>query len=355
MHTPRECARIGEDGDKRDFLYMPTNKKIHSNSLIAESVGYKALRALSSSKKAKVEGVFEHAFYIKAGSNSLISVIKNKNYISPTSILIKKFGDKSFKSIGVVEGMRVKFDKHTLILGDDVLTIEFGKASNWVLPPFPENSFISPTGISMNLRVLRDVIYTCPSREGLVPLLENVELYGPLQFFLQPQKPTFSETARPNIDMLMRGLFGGDPHTVISRALSILGLGPGLTPSCDDFLAGLILSLNVGGNALLKDRKKQLSFYRKISAEIGRAAKGKTTIYSQSLLDQARRGEGTKAVIELIHSLLTKNAGQVAATSKTVIEMGETSGADIAIGVYYGIRFLVSQIERIEGLLDEIA
>ncbi len=334
---------------------MPTNKKIRSNSLIAESVGHKALRALNGSKKAKVQSVFDHAFYIKAGSNSLICVIKNKNYISPTSILIKQFGDKSFKSIGVVEGMRVKLDEHTLIFEDDVLTIKFGKASNWVPPSFPENPFISPTGIGMNLRVLRDVIYTCPSREGLVPLLENVELYGPLQFFLQPQKPTFSEMARSNIDMLMRGLFGGDSHTVISSALSIIGLGPGLTPSCDDFLVGLILSLNIGGNALLKDRKKQLSFYRRVSAEISRKAKRKTTIYSHSLLDQARRGKGPKAVIELIHSLLVKNAGQVSTAAKTLIGMGETSGADIAIGIYYGIRFLVSQMERIEDLVDEIA
>jgi uncharacterized protein DUF2877 len=334
---------------------MPTSKKIRSNSLMAESVGHKALRALSSSKKAKVQSVFDHAFYIKAGSNSLICVIKNKNYISPTSILLKQFGDKSFKSIGVVEGMRVKLDEHTLIFEDDVLTIKFGKASNWVPPSFPENPFISPTGIGMNLRVLRDVIYTCPSREGLVPLLENVELYGPLQFFLQPQKPTFSEMARPHIDMLMRGLFGGDSHTVMSGALSIIGLGPGLTPSCDDFLVGLILSLNVGGNALLKDRKKQLSFYRRVSAEISRRAKGKTTIYSQALLDQARRSEGPKAVIELIHSLLTKDASRVVNTSKILIEMGETSGAEIAIGIYYGIRFLVSQMERIEDLVDEIA
>lgn len=354
MHTPRESARIGESGDKSDFLYMPTKKKVHSISLIAESVGYKALKVLMGSKRAKVHSVFDHAFYIQSGSNSLISVTKNRNYISPASILIKNFDDKSFKSTGVVEGMGVKFDKQALIFGDDALAIKLGKSSNRTLLSFPRHPSISLTGISLNLRVLRDVIYTCPSREGLIPLLENVELHGSLQFFLQPQKPTFSEMARPHIDILMRGLFGGDFHIVINGALSILGLGPGLTPSCDDFLTGLMLSLNLGGKALLKDRKKPISFYRRVSDEIRRAAKGKTTIYSQTFLDQARRGEGPKAVIELIHNLLTKDPSRVATNAKTVIEMGETSGADIAIGVYYGIRFLVSQVERIEDLIDEI-
>jgi hypothetical protein len=352
-HTPGESARTGERGDNGDFLYMPIKKNAHSISLIAESVGYKALKALMGSKRVKVHSVFDHAFYIQPSSNSLINVIKNENYISPTSILIKDFGSKSFKTIGVAEGMRAKFDKHALIFGNDALAIKFGKSSNQAPHSFPKHPYISPTGISLNLRILRDVIYTSPTREGLVPLLENVELHGPLQFFLQPQKPTFSETARPHIDMLMRGLFGCDSYMVINGALSILGLGPGLTPSCDDFLMGLILSLNLGGKALLKDRRKQLSFYQRVSDEIRRAAKGKTTIYSQTLLDQARRGEGPKAVIELVHSLLTKDPSWVAAVSKTVIEMGETSGADIAIGVYYGIRFLVSQMERIEDLIDE--
>jgi len=335
---------------------MAINKEIHFNSLIAKSIGYKVLEALSDSKKPKVHSVFDHAFYIQSRGKSLISVIKNENYISPASILIKDFGNKSFKSIGVVEGMKVKFDKRTLTLGDNIIAIKLAKTSNWTIPLSPKTPFISPTGISLNLRVLRDIIYACPSREGLVPILENVELYGPLKFFLQPQKPTFSERARPYIDMLMRGLFRCDSYMIINGALSIVGLGPGLTPSCDDFLYGLILSLNVCGNTLIKDRKKQVGFYRRVSSEICRMTKGKTTIYSQSLLDQARRGEGHKSVIELIHSLITKDPDQVASVSKTVIEMGETSGADIAIGIYYGIRFLVSQMEMksIEDLIDEI-
>jgi uncharacterized protein DUF2877 len=338
---------------------MPTKKEIHSNLLIAESVGHRTLKALSGSRRMKVHSVFDHAFYIQIGNNSLATVIKNKNYISPTSILLKNSKDRSFKSIGIVEEMKVKFDEHALIFGDNVLVIKLGRASTWFSPLFPKNSLMSLTDISLNLRVLRDVIYTCPSpsREGLIPLLENVELYGALKLFLHPQEPTLSERARPNIETLMWGLFRGDFDTVISKALSILGLGPGLTPSCDDFFTGLILSLTIGGKVLLKKKKSELDFHRRVSAEICRVARGKTTIYSQTFLNQARFGEGPKAVVELIHSLLTKNPNYVAAASKTVINMGETSGADIAVGIYYGIRFLLSKLElsELERELHEIA
>ena len=155
---------------------MPNDKKTCPTLLIAEAVGHRALKALGSPKKAAtVHSIFDHAFYIRAGDNFLINVIKNKNYVSPTSILIRGFEDKTFRSIDIKEGTEIRFRDNSLVFADNALGIKFEKSSTWVSPPLPErDSFVD---LSINLRVLRDVIYTCPSREGLVPLLENVELY----------------------------------------------------------------------------------------------------------------------------------------------------------------------------------
>jgi hypothetical protein len=321
--------------------------------LEAKAVGYKAFKSLSSYKKAaRVHSVFDRGFYIQIGKN-LISVIKNENFISPTSIVLGDSDDRGFRSIGVEEGTKIEVDGDSLVFEDKALTITFRKSVKWFPPPIPKKNALSDLiKISLHLRILRDVIYTCPSREGLVSLLENVELYGPTQLFLKPQRPNLSEKARPNIETLMWGLFSGDHNMVLARASEILGLGPGLTPSGDDFLAGLILSLAIGGKALRSNNKSELGFYRKISADIDKMAGEKTTIYSQTLLNQARSGQGPKAVVELIHALLTKDPNQVARSAKTVISMGETSGADIAIGIYYGIRFLISRLERLEDILE---
>jgi hypothetical protein len=62
-------------------------------------------------------------------------------------------------------------------------------------------------------------------------------------------------------------------------------------------------------------------------------------------LNDARLGEGPKAILDLIYGLITENIDQVFKVSKTVIGMGDTTGADIAIGIFYGIRFLISRIE----------
>jgi len=321
------------------------------NQLVVEAVGDKALKALSdSNNEFKVQGVFDQTIFIKVGRDVLISIMKNSDYISPSSILVSGFDNRGFKSIGITESMKIEISDGSLNIGD-IVAIKFKNSSVWLSPPTPkENAIIDLVYINLNLRILRDIIYTAPGREGLIPLIENVELYGPQKLYLEPQEPTVSEKARPYIDLLMRGLFEGDINMAVNGASSILGLGPGLTPSCDDFLAGLALSLKIGGDTLLREKKKVLSFYKRVFAEIFREAKEKTTIYSHSFINNARYGEGPFATVDLIHSLITKDAYQVAAVSKTVIKMGETSGADFAIGIYYGIRFLVAIIVREEEL-----
>ena len=47
----------------------------------------------------------------------------------------------------------------------------------------------------------------------------------------------------------------------------------------------------------------------------------------------------------LILTIITNRPQAVSDKSKELVSIGSTSGADIAIGIYYGIRFLTSRIE----------
>ena len=324
---------------------------VNSMPLIAESVGYKAKKALQNSRtKSKIHSVFDHAFYIEVNENRLINVITTISYMSSTSVLIKNTKTKSFKLLNIKEGMQVTTDDSHILIGNKLAAIKLDGSSTYSKPPVPKKkSLESLSVISLNLRVLRDEIYKCRSREGLVDLLEKVETTGPLSLFLKPQEINLSERARPYIERLMWGLYWGDPGMVLSNAVLLLGLGPGLTPSCDDFLAGLLMSLNFAGNVLLKGQKKETQFYKMISNQIYRSAKSRTTIYSLNNLEGACYGEGPNAAVDLIVGLLTKDANQVAKCTRIMLEIGETTGVDIAIGVYYGIRYLISRLDGIEG------
>jgi hypothetical protein len=316
-------------------------------TLDAELLGYNAREALSAHKKAPVQGIFDQALYIRAGEESVLRIIGQKEFASPSSIVVKPPApDFSFRSLGLTEKSEFTIDGNILTAEEIGFSINLANASELSPQVIPKDSRpLSLEEINLNIRVLRDVIYTCPTREGLVPLLENVELYGPMEVFLKEQRPGMAERARPHIDRLMWGLMAGDMETIHKSVEPILGLGPGLTPSCDDFLSGLLESINLAGGLLFGDEENTIGFFKKAVDQIAALAREKTTIYSLSLINEAAYGQGPQAAFDVIESVLTKSPDSTAKASKTLIAMGETSGADIAVGILYGIRFLISRIE----------
>ena len=317
------------------------------NRIEAELIGYKVFELLNrESNTLKSHSVFDHAIYMHDDEDNFIKIIKDKEFVSPTSIVISGMENLSFKSMDIQDGTQIEFIKDQITSKEGEFSLYFGNALTWQLPKFPkESEIISLEQINLNLRILKDIIYTSLSREGLVPLLENVEKLGPLEVFVKNQKPTMSEKARPYIDALMWGILSGDIKTIKSSAGSILGLGPGLTPSCDDFIAGLILSLNTASTSLCRNEPKAVEFFEKMSEELAALAKEKTTIYSSWFISESAIGEGPKAALELIFSIISNSPEKVSAISKELISVGATSGADTAIGIYYGIRFLTSRLE----------
>ena len=323
------------------------NEKTNSCQFDAELIGHKVPEILKSSDSIlTAHNIFEHAIYIDCDKEGLIKIIKDKEFVSSTSIVLKEMENNSFKSLEI-QGKEELVLKDNEIISEEIgFSLNLANASIWNSPELPNKSeMLSLEEINLNLRILRDLIYTAPSKDGLVPLLENVEKYGPLEVFVKEQKPTMSEKARPYIDALMWGIFSGDIESIKRSVDPILGLGPGLTPSCDDFLAGLILSLNTAGSSLFNSEPATMQFFSDTSKKISELATDKTTIYSQSFINEAAQGEGPKAALDLIFSVITKSPDRVAEFSKKLISVGATSGADICIGIYYGIRFLTSRIE----------
>lgn len=334
---------------------MKREDKRRSYNVQAGFIGCKVIPALHRSyKNLCVHSIFNHALYLSTQDHVLIKVIKDKDYLSPTSLALRGAGDFSFNLAQVEQGTEIIFNENGLTSKGNLFTIDFKGASTYDSPRFSTKcKKLSVEEISLNLRILQDVSYTCPSKEGLVPLLENVELYGPLEVFARKQKPTLSENSRPYIDMLMWGLYGRDVGMAMRGAGAIIGLGPGLTPSCDDFLTGLILSLNLGGPVLFRNETITVDFFKRVSKEICMVARNKTTIYSLNSLREAVIGEGTNNAVELIYGIIAECPKRVADLSKRLVKMGKTTGADMAVGICYGIRLLTSIIELRE--LNEYA
>jgi hypothetical protein len=342
-------------GSKEFYIIMRMSDGVERVSLESESIGLKASMALAKEgNEFEIHSVFGHAVYISAGRNGLIKLIRNNDFINERSILIKQDGTSpvSFSCFG--KGARVSYYGKMLTAGGGSIRIDLSRARIYKKESPPEKKAVLGTDdVAFNLRLLRDVIYTHPGREGLVPLLENVELRGPMKVFLEPGGEGAAERARPHIERLMWGLYAGDVAAVTDNAGRILGLGSGLTPSCDDFIAGLLMSVNFAGMAFSGNGRDHARFFKKTGDQIVKLAKEKTTVYSLGLIGDASNGEGPLAALNLIRSLVAGSPEDTVSSAKKLIGMGAATGADIAVGIYYGVRFLAS-IPETEAL-SEIA
>ncbi len=122
-------------------------------------------------------------------------------------------------------------------------------------------------------------------------------------------------------------VFHGD---LLAGIAGLKGCGPGLTPSGDDFLAGVLIGSHVvqyiwQGN------------FDEIRGRIFAAALG-DNLFSNNFLEMARRGQVSEHVQKLIVALVAGGAGEVKAATRTLMAIGSTSGADFATGLYLTLR-----------------
>jgi hypothetical protein len=104
------------------------------------------------------------------------------------------------------------------------------------------------------------------------------------------------------------------------------GCGLGLTPAGDDFIAGFLIGLHL----LQKLRGTDA---QPTADAIFRAARGKN-IFSNTFLDLARQGLLLGYLKDLLVALVSGSEASVRRSSRKLFTVGETSGADLATGLF---------------------
>jgi hypothetical protein len=132
-------------------------------------------------------------------------------------------------------------------------------------------------------------------------------------------------------DDALLALEGGRPDAVPA----LLGRGSGLTPVGDDVLAGWVAT-TVAGSALSAHETP-------VSAAVARHAPAMTTLLSATLLDCARRGEVIPQFRTLLLTLVAPGRTDVDEALDTLLRVGHTSGAGLALGTELALRHLASR------------
>lgn len=128
---------------------------------------------------------------------------------------------------------------------------------------------------------------------------------------------------------LARALRGRDSDALSVAAYGLLGLGPGLTPSGDDVLCGVLIGLHIlGDRRLAGDEHRQA--LRTLTTLIGSEAGRRTTALSRTLLHHAAQGVAMQPLLDI---LCTLGTGSDLRGLEMLFAVGHTSGSDMLAGV----------------------
>ncbi|MCL6574357.1 MAG: DUF2877 domain-containing protein, partial [Bacillus sp. (in: Bacteria)] len=114
------------------------------------------------------------------------------------------------------------------------------------------------------------------------------------------------------------------------HAVSLIGLGPGLTPSGDDFLVGFFTIFNMKNSPFFS--------YRSLCEEVALKAKLLTNDISYMALKKASTGNVRESIITLINSIISGNEKDLSLSLNRVLNIGSTSGTDIVLGLVSGLK-----------------
>jgi len=117
---------------------------------------------------------------------------------------------------------------------------------------------------------------------------------------------------------------------IIQGISKFKGVGYGLTPSGDDFIAGFLYGLNI-----LEIEKS--ADYSDLISEILKTSLG-NNIISNNLLILASKGLFFSRLKNLIECILMNQEDKIENTLEELFEVGETSGSDILVGILTALK-----------------
>src|SRR5574339_143055 len=127
--------------------------------------------------------------------------------------------------------------------------------------------------------------------------------------------------AQPALEAIDRWLAG---HALANEAARLIGLGPGLTPSGDDYLGGVLVGLRWLGRGAQAD-----SLWRWLEPRL----ESGTSAISAAHLAAASGGQAHEALHEVLDNLSAWQAPDLLPSLARLDAVGHTSGWDALAGV----------------------
>ena len=279
----------------------------------AESIG----DAVPLRVSGTVHSVFAHACNIETASGDLVTLLASTQGNGPRGIKLAHAAALLYARLSA--GQEVLIGQAQLRVPAAAVAIDFAGARVWS----GEIAAVSPNVCARALRRVRSILCERVFLQGFVPLIAGSR---PAQSAFDR---AFIERLSSTLPALAQATVRHDSVEVAGIAAQLVGLGPGLTPSGDDFLTGYLAALwsragTDGGIAALLTRidvSLTPLFLR-------------TNAISRQMLRDAVQGRFAEHLLDVISALA--HAGDVVHATMRALESGHSSGADTLCGLLFG-------------------
>ena len=314
-------------------------------TLRAKSIGHVAHRWLERElSEARVQAVFRRACHLVTTDGRLMVLLAMPRR-GPTNIVVPGLRS-GLEDMRV--GQRVSLSSRVVVVADAGLSIDLVDVPVWP-------SFVPPTIPVADAEVRQSHIVTAAALaeekgvQGLVGLLPELipgilgglaKLPTAATNLMTTTWASVSDQALAAIGRLSRGARRRTADGFYVEARRLIGLGPGLTPSGDDFLTGMLLSLLYAGRASNGD----VEWVWEAGERLAHAAVGRTTMVSEQQLWLAARGETDEIVGSAIKAMLW-GENRLPTAIEDLLGVGSTSGGDMLTGICVASELLDDVLE----------
>ena len=245
-----------------------------------------------------VIGIYDRCFNVLTDTGQLITIFKKTNKYSTRAILTDI--DFSITLLGLSEGLMAFRSEKSITVGN----IVFDSSG-------AEKILTKRTPVEITSE------YT-----------DNILLFADILEKNHKKSPVFEdgivkEKINRGFDILKTDLSGG--------FAALVGLGIGLTPSCDDMLSGM--------SALFHLTNSGHRFNNTLAEFLQSRGDLVTTTVSKNLLTDYANGHINEIVYNVVYSIL-KNKNDIEKYTLQLIEVGSSSGSETCTGILKGYNFL---------------
>ena len=300
MHpSPRSSPGTRGEGAERD-----ARRVRGSIALTFSEIGSIAADAIADARDGSVRAVFEHSAYVELGTQWLcIGAIGLGR--GPLNALVRSNEALRAWLAALQPGERVTGSWPRFQVSGAKL--DFSSALRW--HPAKPALQIDRECLARGIINIRTAARSRVPPDGLAFLVAGVDSSGPLAGIGHDASRALRDwLAHPGT---------APPHTLTT----LIGLGPGLTPSGDDFLGGALVALHAFGNV---DRAKALGDW------LLPLCANATHPVSVAHLAAAARGEGGEALHACLRALAEDRDANDALDA--IAAVGHTSGWDALAG-----------------------